>query len=982
LIVGGLIAYFFASKEAESASNDLRIAMSRLRSEVEDNAFKWKILNEEQRENAIIKLGMLIDEETGALMRQQRQLKNAEIARGRMTEAQDAQAASLAILAVKGLDEESSFRQAFLAGRRFVTARDELIEATFRLEAAELLLGTTHGVTTESIVDQEAEVARLQLRWDAYQAIVAGTVETFEEYLRMINNIKLASEILEKGLQDEIGLTAKQTIQMSELIEEYSKNEIAVKDLKEELELWAIVMEHDIAIEKEMGKETGTLSRIYEELQFALRQAEMKMTVFEKALIKSAEKSAILLAGTDKLKIAYIEHIGALRAMILEQVLLGKTMEEILPLIEAMQAALELTNKEIREGCDDTKDLTKCMSDESKAMETIWDQAMRNIQDAFADAFKGAFDSFESFADKLLGAFKDLLAEMAALALLNNIFGKGSGFFNDFISGVTGNFGAVLGGSGGSAASAAAGGAAGSVTSGVAGLGASGLSKAFQGFVAGAATFFQGMGAFFGIGESAINGLLLVQANTGIGGIGAGSGAIATEGGALAGAGAVVAGAGIGALTGAAADAIFGSRGDPTRNAIFAAIGGAIGSIWGPIGSVIGGAIGSLVNNIFGGAQKLEAATLELRVVTDNLFGTQETIVSKQKSFFRGRDFTTTRRGLGVQLQGLQEVFRDFVDVLEQGAEALGGSAEDFIQGFTFSKDISVLGANAVQIQTIIADFLNDAMVAAIREWLRDVEGISMATKQTLRVFVEDVESFVIALDALGAIETLFNLDLLAEASTAIEESQVGILEAYNRSLDGYREVIAAYDGSLESLILLTDATAIMIQVQLELITLYEQTGAAISTLFQDSAQFIRESLLSDEELFNLRKTQIDELIALAEQTTDPAELTRLANLINDLGLDAFNLLDEDQRAALGPEFIEFFEMLDELFGGRIDEGIENVLADQAALDEEVSNRLLEAAEALLEAARELAAANALAEFQNENGGGGNRGGDQNEQRA
>jgi len=169
--------------------------------------------------------------------------------------------------------------------------------------------------------------------------------------------------------------------------------------------------------------------------------------------------------------------------------------------------------------------------------------------------------------------------------------------------------------------------------------------------------------------------------------------------------------------------------------------------------------------------------------------------------------------------------------------------------------------------------------------------------------------------------------------------------------LGAYRDVIAEYDGSLQKLEELALATSVITEIQSGLIAIYQQVGEEISNLFQGSAQTIREALLSEEELFNLRKSQIDELVEQASMTTDPEELARLADEINRLGLDAFNMLDESQRAALGPEFIEFFEGLDALFGDQIAEGIGQVVQDQADLDLEVATKLGEAADAMLEAA-------------------------------
>ncbi|MGE4534645.1 DUF4214 domain-containing protein [Halomonas sp.] len=71
-------------------------------------------------------------------------------------------------------------------------------------------------------------------------------------------------------------------------------------------------------------------------------------------------------------------------------------------------------------------------------MARAWEEASNRIDETFADAFAGAFDSFDDFADQLLDGFKRLLAELAYQALLRpivvgftadmqNLLGLGSG---------------------------------------------------------------------------------------------------------------------------------------------------------------------------------------------------------------------------------------------------------------------------------------------------------------------------------------------------------------------------------------------------------------------------------------------------------------------------------------------------------------------------------------------------------------------------
>ena len=259
-------------------------------------------------------------------------------------------------------------------------------------------------------------------------------------------------------------------------------------------------------------------------------------------------------------------------------------------------------------------------------------------------------------------------------------------------------------------------------------------------------------------------------------------------------------------------------------------------------------------------------------------FGTQTDIISKQRSFFRGKKYTTTIKNVNSTLQALEDVFLDFAQILEVGAAALGGNAEGFLEGFSSSLTLDLKRMDSSQVQNALTDFLNDTILRAISEFLKDVEGLEPHVHAVLQSFSTDIESFVLALDFLTGLQNLFDIDLLDEATKAIEESQMGIIESYQNALAGYREIIAGYDGSIESLELLTNATAVMIQVQLDLIVVYQQVGLAISNMFQDSAQTILESQLSDEELFNFRQDRINELIEEASMTTDPEQLQSIAD--------------------------------------------------------------------------------------------------------
>jgi len=949
--LGFLVDWVFFSDSASGTTDTLSVAMDRLKSKVEDQAFKWKILSEEKRGFAILDLQLLLDHETDALIRQERQMENLVSANQKIIKAQNDQAESLAILIKFGLDSESSMRQAVTTNTSARMALEDHKEATERLAQAQLLLSTTGGVTTESIVTLTDSIARLELRLAGYKAIQAGVVETMEEYLRMINNITLANELLAEGLQKDLGLTATQTIQLAELITQYNKNQDKLSDLRKEQELVNSVMGRAIDVAKGLGREQEALIITQEGLAFAIRKLENSLSPADKALEAVRDKIAKLKAGTDKVQMAIVLHEIAQRNLTREMIIAKAAPEELAEALSALEDSHTKNIEALKAACKETEEFEKCMSDSAKAMEAIWDQAMRNIQDAFADAFLGAFNSFEEFADKMLEAIKRMIAEMLSAKLLGglknflgNLFSGGGG--GGFLSG-------VFSGAGRSVGTGAAGGAAGGALGGV----LAGVTGAFAGVLGAAAGFINGFTSLLGFGTP-LGGSL---------GIGA-------AGGTAAGVGAFAAGGVLGFASGSITDKILGERGK--NNEAFSAIGGAIGSIFGPIGALIGGAIGSFVSNLIGGAKRLEKATLNFSASSEGFAAEIETIISKQRSFFRGKKLTFTTTSANVE--SLDEALAAVVGSITQIADALGVDAAAALEGFSFNKTIDITGKSAAQVEALIESLFNEAIIGVITQFINNAEGLSDRLRLTVNSFTGDVEEFIRAFELASSIDLAFAIDPLQFVTDAIAKSNMTLGESYNVLIEAYRELIAEFDGSLGALEELAIATVIVVDAQVALIAALKSVGQEVSALFQDSAQFIRESLLNEEELFALRRSQIDELVEQASMTTDPEILSRLAAEINRLGLDAFGLLDAEQQAILGPEFIEFFEGLDNLFGGQIQTGIENVSADNQALNEEVATSMTAAAQAQIDAANSARQTfddwrDFLREFRNEHGFGPGR---------
>ncbi|SJN11583.1 Phage tail length tape-measure protein 1 [Halomonas citrativorans] len=236
----------------------------------------------------------------------------------------------------------------------------------------------------------------------------------------------------------------------------------------------------------------------------------------------------------------------------------------------------------------------------AQEMARAWEEAGNRIDETFADAFAGAFDSFDDFGDQLLDGFKRLLAELAYQATLKPIVvqftqgmssmmgmggGQGGGMqsmFSNFNPGMLQNgWDTVSGWWGGGSTAAASGGGlyANAATQGAGTLYGSAATGASQGglygnavtggvaqsggggWMGGSMQNYQGMGAVYNMGASLAGGYV--------------GGEIGSS------------------VTGKTANSNYGET-----------AGSLVGSYWGPWGAAAGSAIGSFVDSLFGSNKK------------------------------------------------------------------------------------------------------------------------------------------------------------------------------------------------------------------------------------------------------------------------------------------------------------------------------------------------------------------------------------------
>ncbi|MDT3749740.1 hypothetical protein [Pseudomonas kurunegalensis] len=478
---------------------------------------------------------------------------------------------------------------------------------------------------------------------------------------------------------------------------------------------------------------------------------------------------------------------------------------------EALNKAMELAPEKTSEYQDALR-LLGLEYEQNRSAATAWGKftegAVDRVDDAFANAWKNIGNGFDGFATNLKEGFKQLLAELAHMAITRPIvmqigaaLGVGglsaqtSGIFGGSASG-SGMSLSSLWNMGSSAYSAITSGFGGAIAAGWnAGQGFLGgmqgaisggygyISSAVSSLFGGGATAAGASNVGFGLGQS------LVSGGVGSSGAAAGSGAsyatgaggATALGGALAGIGGALYGYGKSGVKGAATGAAGGVGG------YYA--GAALGSLAGPLGTVIGGVIGSALGSfvggsLFGGSWQTKDVGLSLGVTGGEFVGQQYEYQKKKGGLFGKNKKRTRYSALDPEMQAVMQETYDategaVVDLFDRIGVSVGEGA---FAGLTIAKQqISTKGKTEEEIQTAIAEMFGgfaDQMVSYIDQGVGGYKFAELAER--VAVF----ESFN---KSLGLIDVaMLNLSPHSMELANAMMAAAGGLEAYTSNLNTY----------------------------------------------------------------------------------------------------------------------------------------------------------------------------------------------------
>lgn len=356
-----------------------------------------------------------------------------------------------------------------------------------------------------------------------------------------------------------------------------------------------------------------------------------------------------------------------------------------------------------------------------------------------------------------------------------------------------------------------------------------------------------------------------------------------------------------GAAGSAAGAAVFGET-----TGIGSTVGAAIGSIWGPVGTAVGSFLGSAAE-----------------VVAGDLFGFGQNDGNNQgfTSFdFNDPSGSINSEGVGKSFeQENVDSSRNLVDRLSSFANAIGGS--DFSGRFEVGNNSGIEFINGSTRKGFGEDF-EAAFAFGIGQIVEGAEMLDDRVKTLIRNFEGlDDELIDFSLGIISISESL-GTNGAAAGFEAFEEAQrraaMSATDSYFEQIATLSDLVSAYDGTADATVALNDALVATQESAFAMALGIETARKAIDELTADSAQSIRDSLLTEQEIFDRQLNERNRLAFEAAAAQDAAELQEIVAEATRLNTLLFRTLENPDEAQV-EEFAGFADGLDSIANSRLD---------------------------------------------------------------
>ena len=604
----------------------------------------------------------------------------------------------------------------------------------------------------------------------------------------------------------------------------------------------------------------GKSKKEYAKLLKATQSAQKKSTAQHEKNIKLFEKSNEALDDMVRAGEAYIEQqefeIALIKMSAKEQAVANAVRSAGTQITEEMRLRIKANAAALY----DAESATQAATAAQKPFQDALQGTIERIDSAFADAWRGAFDSFTGFADGIKEAFKELLAELAHMAITRPI-----------VMGISGAFG--LGGS-------AAAGAAGTTGSGLLSGGLSSLPAAFSSGISSSLQSLAGTFESWGFDSGAyyVTGYENALAQAGNGSVALGS--LYTAGAGLAGSYASNQAfgetSGVGSTVGTVAGTYIGGLyGNPVAGAA--------------LGSFLGGGAERLLGNVlgFGGSKGDDPGRSEFDLGTGEI-----------NSFGLGKKFDQRN----VDAAGA------ITQVLKAFSDAIGGS--------DFAGQVTVGNSRGLNLDGEKFKEVEDLLAAAFIK-IADASGnLSAHIKKLIKAFDGTADEIVVFAQALVSIDKLIQDNPVDKAIRDFADAQelagMRITDVYKAQIEALNGLILGYDGSIESTVNLNTALAINKQLAYDMALALQAIGESTKSVVRGEIDYFNEAVRTPDESLQYMQKQLEFLDALLPKLTDPDQIVAARDKALELNRSVFDAGPEDLQRSNVDTFIDFARHIEE----------------------------------------------------------------------
>lgn len=151
-------------------------------------------------------------------------------------------------------------------------------------------------------------------------------------------------------------------------------------------------------------------------------------------------------------------------------------------------------------------------------------------------------------------------------------------------------------------------------------------------------------------------------------------------------------------------------------------------------------------------------------------------------------------------------------------------------------------------------------------------------------------------------------MEALRGLADDLADSQLSLYDRLSQNWQSTNDLISAFDGAAESEQRIIDSLQQRYELEFSFIEQIRSASQSINGMLANTRESIELSLLDDEGQYNYFRERAETLAETLQTMTDPEQISATVAQINDYTNQAYGLLNDGQRQAMAPEFLQFLD--------------------------------------------------------------------------